>query len=128
MIYRSLANLTIIIHFIWVFFILFGFIFALMKSKIAFIHLSGLIFYFILNLMGWYCPLTYLEHYLRACSDTDIMTTEPFLLKVLNQLIYPDVPEFYIRAGGIVFVVLNLICYAYLLKRHKSNDEPHAKT
>ncbi|MBW1804547.1 MAG: DUF2784 domain-containing protein [Deltaproteobacteria bacterium] len=122
-----LANLIIVLHFIWVFFILFGFIFALMRSKIAFLHLGGLIFSLILNLMGWYCPLTYLEHFLRTCNDTPVTTAAPFLLSVLNRLIYPDVPVFYIRIGGILFVLFNLVCYVYLLNRLKSKSKCQKK-
>ena len=57
-----LVDTTLIVHFLWILFLLFGFVFALKGSKIAYVHLGGLLFALVLNALGWYCPLTHLEN------------------------------------------------------------------
>ncbi|UCF73386.1 MAG: DUF2784 domain-containing protein [Deltaproteobacteria bacterium] len=118
MIYRFLADLTIVLHSVWILFLIFGFILALIRPKIAFLHVAGLLFAMFLNIMGWYCPLTYLENYLYSLDDSPSTYTGPFIMNYLNHLIYPDLPEKYIRIGDILFLCLYLIGYAYLAKRY----------
>ena len=117
MIYGLLANFMILLHLAWIMFLIFGFVFALIKSRIAFLHVAGLLFTFILNLMGWYCPLTYLENYLRLLHDSRATYTGSFIYNYLDCIIYPDLPEPYIRICAIIFAVLNMVGYAYLAKR-----------
>jgi len=119
MIYSLLVHFTIILHFLWILFIIFGFIFVLKKSKIAFVHVSGLFLALFLNLMGWYCPLTYLENYLYTLHDIRSAYTKPFILNYLEYLIYPDLPEPYIRIFALIFVALYMIFYIYQAKRYK---------
>ena len=118
MIYKLFAYFTILLHFVWIVFLVFGFFFALRKSKIALLHLAGLIFSLILNIMGWYCPLTYLENYLHYLDDRGSTYGGPFIIKYLEHIIYPDLPEEYIRIGEIIFVGLYIIFYAYMAKKH----------
>lgn len=120
MTYRFLADFTIILHFYWILFLIFGFIFALIKSKIAFLHVAALLFALVLNFMGWYCPLTYLENYLYALHDAKSTYTGSFIINYLDHLIYPDLPERYIRIGGILFVCLYAVGYACLAKKYRN--------
>ena len=117
MVFRILADITILFHIVWILFIVFGIIFAFRKSRIAFLHIAGLLFSLLLNLAGWYCPLTYLENYLRVIGESNNDYSGSFIANYLSYLIYPDLPEFYIRIGGILFVVINLVGYAYILKK-----------
>ena len=118
MIYKILADITILLHLIWILFLISGIIFAYKKSKIAFLHVAGLVFTLFLNLMQWYCPLTYLENYLRLLSSSNASYTGSFIINYLDQIIYPDLPEPYLRIGAISFVVLNIFGYAYLAIRY----------
>jgi hypothetical protein len=117
MIFRLLADLTLIAHFIWILFLIFGFIFAFMRSKIALLHMVGLIFAFILNLMGWYCPLTYLENYLYTLHDSRSTYTGSFIINYLQHIVYLDLPAHYIRIIGLSFAVFSIGVYVYLIKR-----------
>lgn len=122
MIYSLLAHFTIILHFIWILFIIFGFIFILKRSKIALVHVSGLFLALFLNVMGWYCPLTYLENYLYTLHDNKSAYTKSFILHYLEYLIYPDLPETTIRIVTLFFVILYVILYAYLAKKFELWD------
>jgi hypothetical protein len=118
MLYNLLAHITILLHFVWILFLIFGFIFALRKSKIALVHVAGLLFSLVLNIFGWYCPLTYLESYLRYLHDTQSTYSGPFILHYMERIIYPDIPALYIRAGEIIFVIFYLVFYTYMAKKH----------
>ena len=119
MAYKILADLVTLLHFFWILFLLFGFIFALKRWWVALFHLAGLVFAFILNIMGWYCPLTYLENYLRTLHDPETSYAGAFIIRHVDRFIYPDLPEKVVRIGAILFVCLYILGYAYLAKKHK---------
>ena len=116
--YGLLASLAILCHFLWIPFLVFGVIFVFKGSKIALIHLAGLLFSLLLNLLGWYCPLTYLENYLQQIHDRGLAYSGSFLVHYLEPIIYPNLSERTIRIGGIAFVILNLFAYGVLAGRY----------
>jgi hypothetical protein len=118
MVYKILADLVILLHFCWILFILFGFILALKRWKIAILHLVGLIYALVLNIKGWYCPLTYLENYLRSLHDTKTSYAGAFIIRQVDRFIYPDLPEKVLRIGAIALVCLYILGYTYLAKKH----------
>ncbi|MBL7174902.1 MAG: DUF2784 domain-containing protein [Desulfobacteraceae bacterium] len=122
MAFRIMADLTLIVHFFWILFLILGFVFALTRSKIALLHMAGLLFTLILNLVGWYCPLTYLENYLYALNDPRSAYTGSFIINYLQHIIYLDLPGQYIRIVGISFAVLSIGIYVYLIKRYHMLD------
>lgn len=113
---RFLSDAVITLHFLWILFLVFGFWFVLKRSRIAYLHAAGLAFSLILNLMGWYCPLTHLEYFLRL-QDPGSMHVQSFTERLLERVVYPDLDERVIRTGEIVFVLLNAAAYGFALKR-----------
>lgn len=127
MIYRLLSDLTVLVHFFWILFLVFGIVFALKRSRIAWVHLGGLLFSLIINLLGWYCPLTYLENFLYHWGGTTRIYEDSFIAHYLMPIIYPALPEGIIRTGEVVFVCLNLAVYGvmarrYFIESHGSED------
>ena len=118
MIYGLLTDLIVILHFLWILFLVFGFIFVLSGSKIFWLHLGGLIFSLLMNLFGWYCPLTYAENYLYRLHASRLAYGSSFIIHYLEPIIYPDLPERTIRLGEIAFVCLNLVAYTVLAKKY----------
>ena len=111
-------DLTILLHFLWILFLIFGVVFALKGSKIAWFHLGGLLFSLFINMLGMYCPLTYLENYLRSTYGASGPYLGSFIAHYLERIIYLDLPERAIRIGEIIFVSLNLVVYGILAKRY----------
>lgn len=110
-----LAAFVIVIHLLWIVFLALGFIFVLRRSRIAYVHAAGLLFSLILNVFGWYCPLTYLEIYLQQPHAAGPIREDPFLTRILERIVYPDLPEGLVRAGEIGFVLLNAAGYGWVL-------------
>jgi hypothetical protein len=117
LIYRLMADLVIVIHFLWILFILFGFLLALKYQSVVFIHMVGLVFTLILNIGGWYCPLTHLEIHLQRQSSPDSLYIGSFITHYLERIIYLRVDASHLRIGAIAWVSLNLGGYAILLGR-----------
>lgn len=112
-----LVDITIAVHFLWIFFLLFGFVFALKGSRIAYVHLAGLVFALVLNLLGWYCPLTHAENYFRSLHETHSVYSTSFIARVMEKFVYPDIPENLLRGGEIVLTALYLMVYGYWAKK-----------
>ena len=118
MIHNILAGTVILLHFFWILFLIFGALLALKKPWIAWVHMGGLFFSLFLNLLGWYCPLTYLENYLHALHDVQSRYSGSFIVNYLEYLIYPDLPEQTIRSVEVIFVSAYIIFYLYLAKKY----------
>jgi hypothetical protein len=119
-----ILNLILVLHFLWILFLIFGVVFALKRSMIAWFHLGGLLFSLFINLFDFFCPLTYLENYLRITSADSRAYSGSFIARNLEPLIYPDVSEMAIRVIEILFVCVNLIVYGVLAKRYFLSSRP----
>lgn len=69
MFYEIAADLVAIVHLAWVVFLITGALLGRVYRWIRVFHLGGLGFALLLLLMGWRCPLTYLEVWLRRMHD-----------------------------------------------------------
>jgi hypothetical protein len=108
-----LVDITIAAHLLWILFLVFGFVFALKGSRIAYVHLGGLVFALILNAMGWHCPLTHVENYFRSLHDAHSTYSTAFIMQIVEKFLYPDIPENLLRGGEIVLTVLYILVYGY---------------
>jgi len=118
--YRLLGDAVIILHFLWILFILFGLFIGARYGWLIWGHLGGLVFTLILNIGGWFCPLTYLENYLYSLYNPQFTYAGSFIGQYLQKLIYLDVDEAYLRIAAVIWVVINLGGYVILFKKRKS--------
>ena len=119
-IYRLLGDAVIILHFLWILFILFGLLVGINYGRLIWVHLGGLIFTLILNIGGWFCPLTYLENHLYSLNNPQLTYAGSFIGQYLQKLIYLDVDEAYLRISAVIWVTINLGGYGLLFKKRKS--------
>lgn len=122
-----------IIHFIWIVFMIVGFILTFLavigifflKSKKRFwnkflrnwclfrtLHALGIVFVAVMAIIGQYCPLTNLEGYLRF-SNAQIYP-EGFIIHFLEKIIYPEVNPVYILAPTYFIAVFSILAYMIL--------------
>ena len=117
------ADLALVFHFLWILFLIFGIIFAIRRSRIAWIHLGGLLFSLVINLFGWYCPLTHIENRLRLAAGAQVCDGS-FIHRYLSPLVYPNLTETLIRGGEILFVLLNLGVYGFVALKYLLQSRP----
>jgi len=108
MLYRVLADITVLVHSLWVGFIIFGALWGRRNRTVRIVHLSGLGLAVFLNLIGVYCPLTYIEVWLRQRHSPSLGYPGSFLAHYLEELIY-------VELSMRVMLVLTLLLLAVTL-------------
>ncbi len=111
MVYRILADFVVLIHFLWIIFLFFGALWGVRKRVVRVIHLGGLLFAFILHAFQWYCPLTYLEVYLRLKHDPDLTYTGSFIIHYVERMIYVELSSVFLLVATILLCLFNLWIY-----------------
>lgn len=108
------SDLLVILHFLWILFLLFGAIIGRKIVWVKWLHIAGLMFAVVLQIFHWTCPLTALEHWLSQQQDESVSYVGDFLPYYISQLVYVNVPPLYIFIGTLLVILLSL--WAYLAK------------
>ncbi len=115
MIYKILADGVVLLHFFWIVFLFIGAIWGVQNKAIKIFHLSGLAFAFVIQVVNWYCPLTYLEVWLRSKHDPVLAYTGSFIIYYVERIVYLEISRFVILLFTFFLVAFNL--WIYLKKR-----------
>lgn len=114
--YRLAAELTLILHLLFITFILFGGLLALRKSFWIWLHIPAVLWGLWVEWAGWLCPLTPLENYFRRRASNPEYP-ESFIEHYLVSIIYPEQLTVSLQwlLGGILLIV-NLLIYFYVFR------------
>ncbi len=111
---RTAADFVLVLHFLWVLFMLVGFPLAwLLRSRgLRLVHALGLAAYLGLAVAGRLCPLTVAEEALRRSGGADFSYSGSFLAAWIQRLIYVETWHaplwlFQVLAAGYLAVVLS---------------------
>jgi hypothetical protein len=117
MIYELLADATVVLHVLFVAFVLFGGLLVLRRPWVAWLHLPSAVWGASIEFAGWICPLTPLENWLREQAGQAVYTSS-FTERYLLPLLYPDAltREMQWLLGSLVLVV-NAALYFVVLRR-----------
>ncbi len=109
-----LANLVLILHALFIVFVIFGGLLALWSRRVIWIHLPCAVWGILIEFRGWICPLTYLENDLREAAGVSGYSGG-FIEHYLTPIIYPPglTQEIQILLG-ISVVFINLLVYSYV--------------
>ena len=117
--YEIAANLTLIVHFVFILFVVFGALLFFIATKIIFIHIPVLIWGSYIELTHSICPLTYLENWFLHKSNLTTYS-EGFIQNYLVPIIYPTYLtkdlQIYL---GIALIILNMIIYGFIIGKIK---------
>src|SRR3989304_9245581 len=86
--YRILADITVLIHFSWILFLILGAFLGAKNKGVKIFHISGLVFAFVIQIFDWYCPLTHLEVWLRSKHDPALTYTGSFIIHYVEKIVY----------------------------------------
>lgn len=109
--YGLLADVVVLVHFLWIVFLFTGAVWGRKYKLVKIVHLGGLGYAVLMQVMGWYCPLTHVEFWLRRKENPLIPYGDSFIRHYVERLIYVDISPGIIFAVTIVLVTLNLIVY-----------------
>jgi hypothetical protein len=115
--YAVLADLVVIVHVLFVSFVVFGGLLALCFKWVVWIHLPALCWGILIELVGVGCPLTPLENRLRQEAG-QVGYPGGFLEHYLVPILYPDgLTRRSQIALGVALVVINAIVYRRVIAR-----------
>ncbi len=117
MLYSYLADLVVLIHFLFIVFVILGGTFSFYSTKWLWIHLPALVWAVCIEFFGWICPLTPLENKLRAIA-IKAGYEGGFIEHYFIGIIYPEGLTRNIQIMlGVFILVLNLIVYTGMIVR-----------
>ena len=120
--YEFLANLTLVIHLIFILFVVFGGLFFFIFSKIVYIHLPALIWGIYIELTGSICPLTHLENWFLNKGELSTYSSS-FIQNYLLPIIYPQNLTSKIQIYlGIGLIIINVLIYGLILFKYKKKN------
>ncbi len=114
MIYRLLADLTLVIHLAFILFVAFGGLLVALRPRLAWIHVPTVLWGTSITLIGWRCPLTPLEDHLRRLGG-QAGVSDSFVEHYLISIIYPQgIGQTGWMLLGIGVAGLNLAIYGWI--------------
>ncbi|MDH5345165.1 MAG: DUF2784 domain-containing protein [Gammaproteobacteria bacterium] len=125
MVYRFIADLTLLVHLAFIVFVVAGAVVVLRYPRLAWLHLPAATWGAYIEIAGRVCPLTYLENHLRLAAGQQGYA-DSFIEHYLVPLIYPAglTHDLQLWLAAIVIVV-NVLLYGYLLlRRRKTRIKP----
>ena len=115
--YELAADLTLIAHFAFILFVVFGALLFFVTTKIIFIHIPAFIWGSYIELTHSICPLTYLENWFLDKANLTIYS-EGFIQNYIVPIVYPtDLTKNLQIYLGITLIVINIIIYGLILNK-----------
>jgi hypothetical protein len=92
MFYQIAADIVIVIHFLWIAFVILGFpiILWINSARWRLIHLAAVIWMILMQVSHSICPLTYLEAWLKSEGRGSEVYSGKFIIETIERLIYVD--------------------------------------
>jgi hypothetical protein len=119
--YESLATLTLIIHFLFIIFVIFGGLLFFIKPWTLYFHVPAFLYGVYIEFTQSVCPLTYLENYLLTKANLATYSTT-FIQNYLYAIIYPVNLTKDIQINlTISLIVLNAVIYGIVVIKYKKN-------
>jgi hypothetical protein len=116
MIYRLLADLTLISHFCFVVFVIFGGLLVLRRRVVAWLHLPAVLWGILVECLQMPCPLTTLENYFRNLGG-EAGYEGGFVEHYVSTALYWRMSAETQLLLGVALVVFNLAIYFFILRR-----------
>src|SRR6185436_8011045 len=117
MMYRALADLVVIIHFLFVIFVLAGGFLVWRWPRVAWVHIPAALWGVAIELGGWICPLTPLENALRDRAGL-AGYSGGFVEHHMLAWLYPAGLTTQTQiALGVLALLINLTAYTVFLRR-----------
>ena len=91
MFYKLFADIFVLLHFLWILFLIFGVLLGIKYRIARIIHISGIVFALIIQIFDWYCPLTHIELWLRTKQDPASSYSGSFIIHYVEKLVYIDI-------------------------------------
>src|SRR5260370_33764877 len=113
--YRAMAASVVSLPVVYIAWVIFGAFFTRGRPRVAALHVVTLVYGMIIEILGFWCPVTALEEWLEVRGGVSAYRG-PFLLHYLDAVVYRDFPPDFLIAGAIGGCILNLCIFARRLR------------
>ena len=125
--YEFAADLTLIVHFAFIIFVVFGALLFFVSTKIIYVHVPALIWGIYIEITHSICPLTYLENWFLQKANLTTYS-EGFIQNYLVPIVYPkNLTEDLQTYFAIVLIVANMIMYGLIISKSKKKTNNFPK-
>lgn len=122
--YGLAADGLVVLHLVFVLFVLGGGVLVWKNRKWAFLHLPAALWGAVVEFTGWDCPLTPLENRLRRLSGGSGYQGD-FVEQYLLPLLYPEALTREMQIGlGLLVVAVNVLWYRQAFRRRRPAPGP----
>jgi hypothetical protein len=109
--YGVLAEAVLFFHLLWCAWIVLGWTATRGRPALRSLHIGSLAYAIFIELTPWPpCPLTVAESWLEGRAGFQ-PASGPFLLRLLDAIVYPDLPEWLVVASAVAVCVAILGVY-----------------
>lgn len=115
MLYKVLADAVVLLHFLWIVFLLFGALLGARYRAVKYLHIGGMAFALWIQIADWYCPLTHLEVWLRQRHDPTLGYAGSFIVHYVEKIVYIELSRTLVFALTIFLIAFN--AWMYLKRR-----------
>jgi len=106
-----LAEAVLFLHLLWCAWVLLGWTVTRGRRVLRTLHVASLIYAIVIEVVPWPpCPLTVVETWLEARAGIE-PAQGPFLVRVLDAIVYPNVPEWLVVGSAVLVCVAILWIY-----------------
>ncbi len=120
MFYKLTADIIVLLHFLWILFLMFGALIGKRHRVVKILHIGGMGFALLIQVFGWYCPLTYLEVWLRERHNPSETYRGSFIINYVQKLVYIELSGKIILIATIFLVLISVWIYLHI-PREESN-------
>lgn len=115
MAYLILADIVVLIHLVFIIFVILGGLLCFKWRNILWLHVPAFIWGAAIEFSGGICPLTPLENWLRYSGGREIYSSG-FIEHYIIPVIYPDMLTRNMQtAFGILALTINACIYAFMI-------------
>jgi hypothetical protein len=111
MFYKVLADITVLVHFLWIVFLFFGALWGRRSRTVKIFHLSGLAFALIIQIFDWFCPLTHLEVWLRERHNPGLTYAGSFIIYYVEKIVYIEISHYIVLIVTLLLSGFNIWIY-----------------
>jgi hypothetical protein len=120
LIYRILADLTLLTHLAFIVFVVGGGFLVLRWRRLIWLHVPCAVWGALIEFGGWVCPLTPLENRFRAMAGLPVYSVS-FVERYVLPVIYPSRLTREVQLVlGVLVVVINLVAYGLVVRGRRS--------
>ena len=113
------AECILLLHLLWCLWILLGCVVTRGRPTLRILHIVSIFYAIVVELLPWpVCPLTLAENWFETRAGAP-PNQGPFLVRLLERMVYPNLPNWVVVGGAVL--ACQLILLVYLRRYSKRN-------